>query len=97
MPAGGRACYATPLRHAAVSLQREQIRSPAHSLGKDLLHIRQTRDLGSLASGWPTDRQFTVGRPIDGRPGGRAVGTFAMTACFLEITLSFAEAHPMPR
>ena len=39
--------YAIPLRHFSVALQRRQMRSPAHALGKGVLQIRHRRVLAS--------------------------------------------------
>jgi len=47
----GRVCWGTPIRHAAVLLQREQIRSPAHSLWNVPWHLRHWRTLGTSLGG----------------------------------------------
>jgi hypothetical protein len=41
----------TPFRHAFERLQREQIRSPDHSLGNVALHLRHWRTLGISQGG----------------------------------------------
>ena len=43
----------SPFRHAWLPLHCRQIRSPAHSLSKVVLHLRHRRDLRSWSSaGW---------------------------------------------